>query len=63
MRKSLEQICEEMMSRCLSPKVRARFGTDNMTIIVIALLNGRTMDEWYNWMAERVEEQIGYHMP
>lgn len=34
-----------------------------MTVIIVALLNGRTKDEWYAWVAERVRENYGYETP
>lgn len=64
-RKSLGQICEDMMTRCLSPDsdVAGGIGCDNMTVLIVAILNGRTLDDWYDWMAERVEKQVGYNTP
>lgn len=64
-KKSLEQICEDMMSRCLSPDsdVAGGIGCDNMTVLVVALLGGRTLDEWYTWVGERVENKVGYDTP
>jgi len=64
-RKSLEQICEDCMTRCLSPDsdVAGGVGCDNMTILVVALLHGRTLDQWYDWVTERVEKKIGYSTP
>ena len=64
-RKSLGQICEDMMSRCLSPDsdIAGGIGCDSMTVLIIAILNGRTTDEWYDWVADRVEKKIGYNTP
>lgn len=64
-RKSLEEICEDMMSRCLSPDsdVAGGIGCDNMTVLVVAILNGRTLDEWYDWVADRVEKKVGHDTP
>ncbi|KAF8319125.1 protein phosphatase 2C 2, partial [Clavulina sp. PMI_390] len=61
----LSQICEDMMSRCLSPDsdIQGGIGCDNMTVMVIALLGERTLDEWYSWVAERVENQVGFNTP
>lgn len=32
-------------------------GCDNMTVVVVALLGGRTVDEWRSWVKERVEKK------
>lgn len=34
-----------------------------MTICVIALLGGRTKEDWYAWIKKRVEENVGYETP
>lgn len=34
-----------------------------MTICVVALLGGRTKEEWYTWVKERVEKQVGWETP
>lgn len=34
-------------------------GCDNMTMIVIGLLGGRTKQEWYDLICKRVEEGDG----
>jgi len=38
-------------------------GCDNMTIIIVAILNGRTMSEWYTWITDCVRENYGYKTP
>lgn len=58
----LESICEEIMERCLSPRFGG-VGCDNMTIVVVALLHGRTLEEWYDWITARVEKGEGYETP
>ncbi|KAI0754952.1 PP2C-domain-containing protein [Daedaleopsis nitida] len=61
----LPQICEEICELCLAPNTTTGAGTgcDNMTIMIVALLNGKTQDEWYNWVTDRVKNKIGYHTP
>jgi protein phosphatase PTC2/3 len=34
-----------------------------MTLVVIALLHGRTEEEWYKWVKGRVERGYGYETP
>lgn len=54
-KESLSEICESMMDHCLAPDSEVGgVGCDNMSIIIIAILNGKTVDEWYNWMASRI---------
>lgn len=59
----LTKVCEILMDLCLSPSSRTVIGCDNMTIVVVALLNGRTKEEWYAWVKDRVARQYGYDTP
>ena len=34
-----------------------------MTMIIVALLHGRTKEEWYEWIKHRVENDYGYKTP
>jgi len=34
-----------------------------MTVLIVAILHGRTKEEWYSWIAHRVENGIGYETP
>ncbi|GAA5917800.1 hypothetical protein JCM6882_004549 [Rhodosporidiobolus microsporus] len=62
--KPLETICEELMDRCLAPDSDwGGVGCDNMTLMVVALLDGRSKDEWYAWVKDRVESGEGYATP
>ncbi|KAJ2346725.1 Protein phosphatase 2C 2, partial [Coemansia sp. RSA 2671] len=46
--KKLDQICEEMMDTCMAGESElGGVGCDNMTVVIVALLNGKTEDEWY----------------
>ena len=64
-KKSLQEICETTIQKCCAPDadMGAGIGCDNMTMILVAFLNGRSLDQWYNWMADRVERKIGYETP
>jgi len=42
---------------------RTGTGCDNMTVIIVAILNGRAKDEWYTWITDRVKENYGYKTP
>lgn len=61
----LSEITEMMCDHCLAPDTSSRLGIgcDNMTILVVALLHGRTKAEWYSWVADRVKNRIGYETP
>ncbi|KAI8332400.1 phosphatase 2C-like domain-containing protein [Chlamydoabsidia padenii] len=51
----LELVCESIMDHCLAPDSEVGgVGCDNMSIIIVGILNGRTKDEWYDWIASRV---------
>ncbi|SJX64775.1 related to PTC3-ser/thr protein phosphatase PP2C [Sporisorium reilianum f. sp. reilianum] len=54
--KELNDICEDLMERCLAPDSdTGGIGCDNMTVCIVALLNGRTKDEWYKWVKDNIE--------
>ncbi|EDO40449.1 predicted protein [Nematostella vectensis] len=45
-RMELEQICEELLTRCLAPDCQmGGLGCDNMTVIILTFLNGGTYEE------------------
>ncbi|KLO11478.1 PP2C-domain-containing protein [Schizopora paradoxa] len=63
--KELSEVCEFICDHCLAPDTTsgAGVGCDNMTVMVVALLNGRTKQEWYDWIKERVEKGHGFETP
>ena len=61
---SLTKIAEDMMEKCLAPDSElGGVGCDNMTVVVVALLNGKTQEEWAAWVKKRVDEEVGYKTP
>ena len=34
-----------------------------MTVLIIAILNGRTNEEWCAWVSDRVKQKYGYETP
>ena len=51
---SLKIICEKLMDRCLAPDSEiGGVGCDNMIVIIVALLHGRSLKEWYAEMKLR----------
>jgi len=63
--KPLSQICENIMEHCLAPDTHGAqgIGCDNMTILIVALLNGKTEEEWYAMIKDRVANKVGYETP
>ncbi|KAF5369449.1 hypothetical protein D9758_002670 [Tetrapyrgos nigripes] len=63
--KELSEIGEMMCEHCLAPDTSsgAGIGCDNMTVLVVAILHGRTKEEWYAWITDRVKNQYGYPTP
>lgn len=56
----LEIICESTMDHCLAADSELTYiGCDNMTMMIIALLNGKTVEEWYEVVGHRVSERLG----
>ena len=59
-RQSLDKICENLMNQCLFNGYEpGNYGSDNMTMIIVGLLNGKSQDEWYDMIAQRVAEGDG----
>lgn len=51
----LDTICEMVLDHCLADTGTLTIvGCDNMTIVVVAFLNGRTVEEWYEVVGSRV---------
>jgi len=63
--KPLGRICENMMEHCLAPDTHGAqgIGCDNMTILIVAILNGKTEEEWYAMIRDRVANKVGYDTP
>ena len=59
-KQELHAICENMMDNCLaSNSETGGVGCDNMTMVVIGLLKGKTKDEWYKHIGDRVAKGDG----
>jgi hypothetical protein len=56
---SLPQVCDCILEFCLQ-NVN---GTDNATIVIIPMLGGRSLEEWQEWVTERVESGYGQVTP
>ena len=63
--KDLAEICEMICDHCLAPDTTsgAGIGCDNMTVLIVAITHGRTKEEWYEWVKERVKTEHGYKTP
>ena len=54
----LDKICEQLCDLCLAPSTEMDgLGCDNMTVVIIALLQGKTKEEWYEEVGKRAREQ------
>ncbi|KAK5171102.1 Protein phosphatase 2C 2 [Saxophila tyrrhenica] len=59
-KQELHAICENMMDNCLaSNSDTGGVGCDNMTMVVIALLNGKSKEDWYKMVGDRVANGDG----
>lgn len=59
-KQELQAICENMMDNCLaSNSETGGVGCDNMTITIVALLQGKTKEEWYKMVGDRVANGDG----
>ncbi|KAI7906951.1 phosphatase 2C-like domain-containing protein [Cokeromyces recurvatus] len=53
----LKEICERLMDNCLADSSNTGgVGCDNMTVEIIAFLNGKTEEEWYAKIRDSVAE-------
>ncbi|CAO3695652.1 unnamed protein product [Rhizopus stolonifer] len=51
--KRLEEICEDMMDHCVADEQTSNgLGYDNMSVIIVAILNGKTQQGWYDAITE-----------
>ncbi|ORX71573.1 PP2C-domain-containing protein [Linderina pennispora] len=56
----LPQVCEELMDRCLASESElGGVGCDNMTVVIVGLLNGKTEDEWYAHVSTEINRPQG----
>ncbi len=59
-KQELYRICENLMDNCLaSNSDTGGVGCDNMTMIIIGLLRGRSKEEWYDEIARRAANGDG----
>ncbi|KAI1270741.1 putative serine/threonine phosphatase 2C ptc2 [Xylariaceae sp. FL1019] len=59
-KQELDKICENMMDNCLaSNSETGGVGCDNMTMVIIGILRGKTKEEWYEEVASRVAKGDG----
>lgn len=59
-KQDLSKICENMMDNCLaSNSETGGVGCDNMTMIVVGLLGGKSKEQWYEEIAKRVANGDG----
>ena len=63
--KDLPEVAEIVCELCLAPDTEsgAGIGCDNMTMLIVALLNGKTKEEWRTWVADRVKNRVGHATP
>ncbi|EPS35724.1 hypothetical protein H072_10877 [Dactylellina haptotyla CBS 200.50] len=59
-KQELQKICENMMHTCLAPSSEnGGVGCDNMTMVIVAFLRGKTKEDWYEMVAKRVADGDG----
>ncbi|KAG0067514.1 Protein phosphatase 2C 2 [Podila epicladia] len=56
----LDTLCEQTMDHCLaSDSGMTGVGCDNMTMVIVAILNGKTLEEWYDHITQKVAIRLG----
>ena len=59
-KQDLEKICENMMDNCLaSNSETGGVGCDNMTMLIVGFLHGKSKEAWYDEIAKRVANGDG----
>ncbi|TPX34836.1 hypothetical protein SmJEL517_g02573 [Synchytrium microbalum] len=59
-RGNLGSICEQIMDRCLaSDSELGGVGCDNMTVIIVAILRGKSLTEWADAIKKDIEVKTG----
>lgn len=59
-KQELQLICENMMDNCLAPNSETGgVGCDNMTMVVVGLLGGKSKEDWYETIGKRVADGDG----
>ncbi|KAI5286727.1 Protein phosphatase 2C 2 [Ascosphaera aggregata] len=59
-KQELHHICENLMDNCLASNCETGgVGCDNMTMMIVGLLNGKTKEQWYSMIADRVAKGDG----
>lgn len=54
---SLKIVCEKLMENCLAPASDyGGLGCDNMTVVIVAILNGKTPKDWASMIVSQVAE-------
>ncbi|TFK52534.1 PP2C-domain-containing protein [Heliocybe sulcata] len=63
--KELSEIAEFICDHCLAPNTTegTGVGCDNMTLLIVAILHGKTKEQWYEWIKDRVDQNYGFETP
>lgn len=63
-KQDLDYICENIMENCLAPASdMSGIGCDNMTMMIVGFLHGKSKEEWYETIAQRVASGDGPAAP
>lgn len=64
MRHPLDRIAEMVLDHCIAPDCEwGGVGCDNMTCMIVAIYGGKTKEQWYDMICERVKNGEGYETP
>ncbi|ORY96350.1 phosphatase 2C-domain-containing protein [Syncephalastrum racemosum] len=55
----LKTICENLMDECLADESDVGgVGCDNMTVIIVGLLQGKSVEAWYRWLGKPDDQPV-----
>ncbi|QPG74210.1 hypothetical protein FOA43_001534 [Brettanomyces nanus] len=64
LKQSLTEICETMMDTCLAPTSGGSgIGCDNMSVCIVALLKGDSLERWYDKIAAKLTDEDLSQLP
>lgn len=57
--KTLEEISEGLIDICLAPtSTGSGIGCDNMSVVIVAILNGKSLEEWYKSITDKKDTPV-----
>jgi len=59
----LTEVCERLVDFVVAPELGFTTGLDNVTVTIVAFLQGRSLADWTKWVGDRARTKHGYPTP